>query len=66
MSAVYFLHNVYKNENGRKINITSSALSLGIAVHETLEGLSKYKAEERFLKPLEETFEEEWKKVSGK
>jgi ATP-dependent helicase/DNAse subunit B len=63
---LYFLHNVYKNELGRKINITSPALSLGIAVHETIEGLSKYKAEERFLKPLEETFEEEWKKVSGR
>ena len=63
---LYYLHNIYKNEKGKKINITSPALSLGIAVHETLEGLSKYKAEERFLKPLEETFEEEWKKVSGK
>ena len=63
---LYYLHNVYKNEKGRKINLTSPALSLGIAVHETLEGLSKYKVEERFLKPLEETFEEEWKKVSGK
>lgn len=63
---LYYLHNVYKNDKGRKINITSPALSLGIAVHETLEGLSKYKAEERFLKPLEEVFEAEWKKVSGK
>jgi ATP-dependent helicase/DNAse subunit B len=63
---LYFLHNVYKNDLGRKINITSPALSLGIAVHETLEGLSKYKTEERFLKPLNETFEEEWKKVTGK
>jgi ATP-dependent helicase/DNAse subunit B len=60
------LHNVYKNAAGRKINITSPALSLGIAVHETLEGLSKYKTEERFVKSLEETFEEEWKKVSGR
>jgi len=63
---LYYLHNVYKNDKGRKINITSPSLSLGVAVHETLEGLSKYKVEERFLKPLEETFEEEWKKVSGK
>lgn len=63
---LYFLHNIYKNDKGRKINITSPSLSLGIAVHETLEGLSKYKTEERFLKPLEQTFEEEWKKVSGK
>ncbi|OGZ79136.1 MAG: hypothetical protein A2528_02615 [Candidatus Staskawiczbacteria bacterium RIFOXYD2_FULL_37_9] len=63
---LYFLRNVYKNEKGRKINITSPSLSLGIAVHETLEGLSKYKAEDRFKKSLEEVFEEQWKKVSGK
>jgi hypothetical protein len=63
---LYYLHNVYKNAAGRKINLTSPALSLGIVVHETLEGLSKFKAEERFVKPLEETFELEWQKVSGK
>jgi len=63
---LYYLHNVYKNEEGKKINLTSPALSLGIAVHEVLEGLSKYKVEERFFKPLEEIFEEEWAKVSGK
>ena len=63
---LYFLHNIYKNENGRKINLVNPALSLGIAVHETLEGLSKYKVEERFFRPLNETFEEEWAKVSGK
>ena len=63
---LYYLHNIYKNDKGRKINLTSPALSLGIAVHETLEGLSKFKTEERFLKPLEEVFEEEWKKVTGK
>ncbi|MEK7541050.1 MAG: PD-(D/E)XK nuclease family protein [Patescibacteria group bacterium] len=62
----YFLRNIYKNEHGRKINITSPVLSLGQAVHGTLEGLSQYKTEERFLKPLENSFEEEWKKVSGK
>lgn len=63
---LYFLRNVYKNERGKKINLTSPALSLGQAVHGTLEGLARYKAEERFLKPLENSFEEEWKKISGK
>lgn len=63
---LYFLHNVYKNDLGRKINIASPAMSLGIAVHETLEGLANFKVEERFFKPLEETFEENWAKVSGK
>ncbi len=62
----YFLHNMYRNDNGRKINIVNPHLSLGIAVHETLEGLLNYKAEDRFKKPLMETFEENWKKVSGK
>lgn len=62
----YFLHNVYKNPRGRKINIVNQHLSLGIAVHETLEGLLAYKAEDRFKKSLLETFEENWEKVSGK
>jgi len=62
----YFLHNVYKNPRGRKINIVNPHLSLGIAVHDTLEGLLKYKAEDRLKRPLLATFEENWKKVSGK
>ena len=63
---LYFLRSVYKNERGKKINLITPPLSLGQAVHGTLEGLAKYRAEERFLKPLEISFEEEWKKVSGK
>jgi ATP-dependent helicase/DNAse subunit B len=62
----YFLHNMYKNERGRKINLVNPHLSLGIAVHETLEGLGKYRAEDRFKKSLLSTFEENWKQVSGK
>src|SRR3989344_352359 len=61
-----FLRNIYRNAQGNKINIITPALSLGSAVHGALEGLSKYKAEERFLIPLEISFEEEWKKISGK
>ena len=49
-----------------KINVVNMHLSLGIAVHETLEGLLAYKAEDRFKKPLLQTFEENWAKVSGK
>ncbi len=63
---LYFLRNVYKSASNKKINIISPTFSLGVAVHETLEGLSKFKAEERFLRSLETVFEEEWKKVSGK
>jgi ATP-dependent helicase/DNAse subunit B len=63
----YYLHNIYKDpKSKRKINIVNPALSLGIAVHEVVEGLAKYKTEERFNKPLLETFEQAWKKVSGK
>ena len=62
----YFLHNVYKNPAGRKINLVNPHLSLGIAVHETLEGLLNFKAEDRFKKSLMQTFEENWQKVSGK
>lgn len=63
----YYLHNVYKDpKTGRKINIVNPALSLGTAVHEVLEGLAKFKAEDRFKKPLKDILEKSWKKVSGK
>jgi ATP-dependent helicase/DNAse subunit B len=62
----YYLHNMYRSKNNRKINLVSPALSLGSAVHETLDGLAKYKTEDRFKKSLLEAFEENWKKVSGK
>jgi len=62
----YYLHNMYKTKNNRKINIVSPALSLGLAVHDTLEGLAEYKVEDRFTKSLLHSFEENWKKVSGK
>lgn len=63
----YYLHNIYKNpKTKRKINIVNPALALGIAVHETVEGLAKLKAEDRFTKPLQDSFEKAWKKVSGK
>jgi len=63
---LYFLRNIYRNERGNKINIITPALSLGQAVHGVLEGLSQYRAEERFSRPLETSFEEEWQKISGK
>ncbi len=62
----YFLHNIYRTKDNRKINLVNPHLSLGQAVHETLENLANYKAELRFLQPLENAFEENWKKVSGK
>jgi ATP-dependent helicase/DNAse subunit B len=38
----YYLHNIYKDpKTGRKINIVNPSLSLGVAVHEVLEGLAR-------------------------
>lgn len=62
----YYLHNIYKTPAGRKINIVNPALSLGVAVHNVVEGLAKYKTEDRMIEPLLLKFEEEWEKVSGK
>jgi ATP-dependent helicase/DNAse subunit B len=62
----YYLHNIYKSKNNRKISLVSPALSLGSAVHVTLESLAKYSVEDRFNKSLPDVFEENWKKVSGK
>ncbi len=62
----YYLKNIYRNASGRKINTVGVPLSLGSAVHDTLEGLLNYKAEERARQPLLDQFEENWKKYSGK
>jgi ATP-dependent helicase/DNAse subunit B len=63
----YYLHNLYKDpKTKRKINIVNPALALGVAVHEVVEGLADYKAEERFKEPLSQRFELVWRKVSGK
>lgn len=63
----YFLHNVYKNpQTGRKISIVNAAMSLGSAVHDTLENLKKIPVEERLKRDLLLDFEENWKKYSGR
>lgn len=63
----YYLHNVYKDpKTRRKINLVSPALSLGLAVHDVLEGLDKYKTEDRFKRDLLLDLENAWKKVTGK
>lgn len=72
----YYLHNVYKDpKTRRKINVTTPALALGVAVHEVVEGLARFPADKRFhhsddlgqshRSPLEE-LKEVWKKVAGK
>ncbi len=63
----YYLHNVYKNpKTGRKMNVINPPLALGQAVHEILEGLVAYKAEERMKEPLLAKLEKNWPKFSGK
>lgn len=63
----YYLHNVYKDpKTKRKISIVNPALSLGQAVHNTLESLKNISVEERMRHDLLADFEKEWEKVSGK
>ncbi len=63
----YYLHNVYKDpKTGRKINIVNPALSLGQAVHMTLEELKNLPVDERLAHDLLSDFENAWSKVSGK
>lgn len=64
---LYYLRNIYKNpKTGRKINTINPALALGQVVHEVVEGLQNFKAEERFNRPLLAEFDKIWQKVSGK
>lgn len=63
---LYYLHNVYKDpKTNRKMTIVNAHMSLGIAVHNVLEGLGQYPAEERMERDLRAQFEEEWLKVTG-
>ena len=64
----YYLHNVYKNpDTGRKITIVNPALSLGSAVHATLEALGTLPVEARLRRDLVADFEKEWSaNASGK
>lgn len=63
----YFLRNVYRDpKTNRKISIIEPPLALGQAVHETIESLSAFPAEERFTESLLERFEKIWTNLSGK
>lgn len=62
----YYLHNVYKDPaTGRKMSVVTPHMSLGVAVHNVLEELADYPANERLQRDLRARFEEEWLKVSG-
>lgn len=69
---LYFLRNVWKNSNGRKINIVSPQMSLGSAVHGVIEPLATLSTLEResiitgsHIENLNNKFENIWKKYSG-
>lgn len=62
---LYYLHNVYKNSEGRKVAIVSPYMSLGVAVHNVLENLANFKSDERMSRDLLADYENEWVKVSG-
>jgi len=58
---------MYKHpDTGRKIEITTPALSLGSAIHNVLEPLAALPADARFKKDLRVSFEEEFSKYKGK
>lgn len=62
----YYLKNIYKDpKTKRKMNIVNPALSLGVSVHEVLEGLGDFPSEERMNRDLLAWFDEVWKKVTG-
>lgn len=64
---LYYLHNMYKDpKTGNKISLVSPFMSLGVAVHEVLEGLANFKAEDRLKQDLLQVYEVAWSKVSGK
>lgn len=64
---LYYLHNIYKDpKTGRKMTIVTPYMSLGIAVHNVVEGLGDYPANERMNRDLNAWFLKEWGKVSGR
>lgn len=64
---LYYLHNVYKDpKTRRKVSLVTPHMSLGIAVHNVLEGLAEFPSDSRMDRDLMELFEKEWEKVSGK
>lgn len=68
---LYFLKNIWKNDKGNKVNIVSPYLSLGLAVHQTIEPLATLKVDERleFLSNKDnvmETFNKNFDKFRGK
>lgn len=68
---LYYLRNLWKNSNNRKVNIVSPHMSLGSAVHQTIEPLGLLPISERLdkinnpISNLNDIFEKNWKKFTG-
>ncbi len=63
----YYLHNVYKDpETGRKVALVNGPMSLGHAVHTTLENLKTMPVEKRLARDLLADYEVAWASVAGK
>lgn len=63
----YFLKHIYRDpKTGHKIKLISPPLSLGQAVHQTIEEISILPKDERFNQPLMERFERIWENFSGR
>ena len=64
---LYYLRSMYKNpKSGKKVSTVAPVLTLGVAVHEVLEGLGDFKSEERLNRDLLEWFRKVWEKSRGK
>lgn len=64
---LYFLRNVYKKQpENKKVQLVNPFLTLGMAVHDTLESIRYLPRETRFDKPLTDTYEEIWVNNEGK
>lgn len=62
----YFFKQIYKDpKTNHKINIINPSLALGLVVHDVLESLSAFKAEDRFRESLIDKYETLWQTVTG-
>ncbi len=63
---LYYLRNVYKNPaTKRKIQLANPFMSLGTAIHRTINSISTLPKDVRFNNPLQQIFENIWQSFSG-
>ena len=63
----YELRYLYRNpKTGNRVQIVSPFLSLGSAVHQTIEGIANLPVQNRFSTPLTDRYDEIWKQFKGK